>query len=140
MARKIVGHCLCRGVQKMINQELDRIVGGAQEQRKVRPRRSTLEARMDILAVVRDGAEAPTQIMYKANLSWINLTQHLKDLLDGGILTEHSVKNRFTYKLTEKGISILRSYSLVVEQFNFAHHDGRHPEHWDHEQHNFGVR
>ncbi len=77
-----------------------------------------MEVRMDILTVVRDGAEGPTQIMFKANLSWKLMTQHLKELVDRNILSEHSIKNRFAYRLTDKGISILRSYMLVADQFD----------------------
>jgi predicted transcriptional regulator len=106
----------------MIAQRLDSDLGEAQGQHRLRSRRSPLEVRMDILTVVRDGAEGPTQIMYKANLSWTILTNHLKELVGNGILLEHNVKNRFAYALTEKGISILRSYRLVVEQVNVTHY------------------
>ena len=80
------------------------------------------------MTVVRDGAEGPTQIMYRANLSWTILTQHLKELIESSILSEHNIKSRFTYELTEKGISILRSYKLIVEQLNVVHHNGMRPE------------
>ena len=106
----------------MIEQELTSGFGEAQPLRKLRARRSPLELRMDILTVVRDGAEGPTAIMFKANLSWKLLTQHLKELLTLGILSEHSSKNRFFYRLTDKGINVLRSYMLVADQFNLADH------------------
>ncbi|HVB95713.1 MAG TPA: winged helix-turn-helix domain-containing protein [Nitrososphaerales archaeon] len=87
-----------------------------------------MELRMDILTVVRDGAEGPTQIMFKANLSWKLLTQHLKELVGNGILSEHSLKNRLFYRLTDKGISILRSYLNVADQFNLIDRYGSHSE------------
>ena len=95
-----------------------------------------MEIRMDILKVVRDGAEGPTQIMYRANLSWALSTQHLRDLVGNGILSEHSIKKKVIYKMTEKGISILRSYWQVVDQFNIPHHGGSHPENYAQQQDN----
>ncbi len=110
----------------MIEQELTSDFGETPPLRRLRPRRSALELRMDILTVVRDGAQGPTQIMFKANLSWKLLTQHLRELVDNGILSEHSIKNRFFYRLTDKGISILRSYVHVADQFNMVDRYGMH--------------
>ena len=110
----------------MINLELDSDVAQAQGQHRVRSRRSTMEIKMDILTVVMEGAVGPTQIMYKANLSWNLLSQHLKDLVEHGVLLENNVKTRSTYQLTERGISILRSYRLVVEEVKAADQSGMH--------------
>lgn len=79
---------------------------------------------MDILTVVRDGAQRPTQIMFKANLSWKVLTEHLRDLLALGIITKHMAGTRLFYKLSEKGIGVLRSYFVVTDQFNPSDHYG----------------
>ena len=111
----------------MIGQELDSVVGETQGKHSSKSRRSPLEIRMDILKVVRDGAEGPTQIMYRANLSWLLATQHLRELVGNGILTEHSVKKKVIYKMTDKGISILRSYWAVVDQFIVPNRDANHP-------------
>ncbi len=46
-------------------------------------RRSHLEVRMDILSCIKAGADKPTQIMYKANLSWTALKDHLSVLEQG---------------------------------------------------------
>lgn len=89
---------------------------------------------MDILRVVRDGAEGPTQIMYRANLSWLLAKQHLEELVGHGILSEQSIKKKAIYKLTDKGISILRSYWQVVDQFITPNHDGSRPESWAQQQ------
>ena len=83
-----------------------------------------MEIRMDILTVVMEGAAGPTQIMYKANLSWNLVTQHLKSLVGIGVLLENKIKNKCTYQLTERGFSVLRSYRLVVEDFNAADQSG----------------
>ena len=83
-----------------------------------------MEIRMDILTVVMEGAAGPTQIMYKANLSWNLVTQHLGVLVGLGVLLENKIKNKYTYQLTERGISVLRSYRLVVEKVNAADQSG----------------
>ena len=72
---------------------------------------------MDILRAVREGALGPTQIMYKANLSWTILTSHLKVLVGHEVLLEQKAKRRLTYVLTERGINVLRSYTRIVEDF-----------------------
>lgn len=78
---------------------------------------------MDILRAVRDGALGPTQIMYKANLSWMILNGHLRDMVKNGVLSEQEIKGRMTYVLTERGISVLRSYLEVVERFELPEID-----------------
>jgi predicted transcriptional regulator len=111
-----------------VTKRLNSALGEAQPLRRLRARRSGLEVRMDILIVVRDGAEGPTQIMAKSNLSWNLLTHHMKELVDHGIVSEHNIGERLVYRLTEKGINILRSYMVVVDEFNLADHYGMSPE------------
>ena len=89
---------------------------------------------MDILKVVRDGAQGPTQIMFKANLSWVLAKQHIAGLVGNGILSEHNIKKKVIYKLTDKGISILRSYWMVVDQFIVPNHGGNHSGNWAQQQ------
>src|SRR5579872_2430173 len=111
----------------MMNPELESSLSDQKgQQRRARSRRSALEVRMDILTVLRDGATGPTQIMYKANLSWIAASQHLRELVEHAIVSENSLKTRVSYQLTEKGISILRSYRTVMDQFNLDDYYSRH--------------
>lgn len=77
-------------------------------------RRSQFEIRMDMLRAVKDGAEGPTQIMYKANLSWITLQQHLKTLVDNECLRWVENGNRKKYELTAKGTNIMHSYTSLL--------------------------
>ncbi len=107
-----------------MHQNLEVDVREAQKEQRVPSRRGRLEIRMDMLTAVKEGAEGPTQIMYKANLSWIVVRQHLKELVDCGMLVEHNVRNRLKFEITERGISVLRSYSLVVDQIRVADEDG----------------
>jgi len=79
-------------------------------------RRSRLEIRMDILSCIRSGAEKPTQIMYKANLSWIALKDHLSALEEGKLLSVVEYGNRKKYELTEKAFAVLVSYSKVLQE------------------------
>ncbi len=109
-----------------MHQNLEVDVAERQKEERVPSRRGRLEIRMDMLAAVREGAEGPTQIMYKANLSWIVVRHHLKELVDCGMLAEHTVKNRLKYELTERGINVLRSYALVVQQIQVV--DGMTPD------------
>jgi predicted transcriptional regulator len=79
-------------------------------------RRSHLEIRMDMLRAVQAGAEGPTQIMYKANVSWFTLREHLRALVEKGFLGENLVGNRRKYTLTAKGVDVLDSYLRIEEE------------------------
>ena len=78
-------------------------------------RRSELEIKMDVLRVVAAGIDRPTQIMYKANLSWIALQANLKSLVKGTFLREEDLGNRKRYELTQRGFDVLSTFQKVVE-------------------------
>ena len=78
-------------------------------------RRSELEIKMDMLQVLSQGIDRPTQIMYKANLSWVALQANLKTLVTGSFLREEDLGNRKRYEVTQKGFEILRAFQKVVE-------------------------
>ncbi len=77
-------------------------------------RRSELEVKMDVLRVTSEGANKPTQIMYKANLSWVALLSHLKGLTSSGFLTEVEYANRKVYEISPRGLELLRNYQKIV--------------------------
>jgi len=79
-------------------------------------RRSQLETRLDMLRAVHDGAEGPTQVMYRANLSWSALQENLTKLLAVGLLREEKFGSRRRYVLTDKGMDVLRNFDTVLEQ------------------------
>lgn len=81
-------------------------------------RRSHLEIRMDILSCVKAGAEKPTQIMYKANLSWNALKEHLGVLEAGDLLTLVEYGSRKKYELTEKAMAILMAYRKMLQDIS----------------------
>jgi predicted transcriptional regulator len=82
---------------------------------KVVGRRSELEIKMDVLRVIGSGIDRPTQVMYKANLSWIALQSTLKSLVGSGFLREEELGNRKRYELTQRGFDILSSFQKVLE-------------------------
>ena len=78
-------------------------------------RRSELEIKMDVLRVVGSGIDRPTQIMYKANLSWIALQSNIKSLLKGNFLREEDLGSRKRYELTQNGYETLSTFQKVLE-------------------------
>lgn len=86
----------------------------AQAGKRNSPRRSELEVKMDVLKVTMEGACKPTQIMYKANLSWVALLGHLESLTTLGLLRAVEYASRRVYEITPKGVQLLRAYEGVV--------------------------
>jgi predicted transcriptional regulator len=84
-------------------------------ERKPSARRSELEIKMDVLRVVSSGIDRPTQIMYKANLSWIALQSNLKSLVRSNFLREEDSGSRKRYEMTQHGFEILGTYQKVVD-------------------------
>ena len=73
---------------------------------------------MDILSAIKAGVNKPTQIMYKANISWAILQTHLKFLVEKGFISEIEWGSRRRYELTQKGFNILRAYYNILEQIS----------------------
>jgi len=83
--------------------------------KKAPARRSELEIKMDVLQVVSQGIDRPTQIMYKANLSWMALQENLKSLVSKSFIREESMGPRRRYELTQSGYEILRTFQRVLD-------------------------
>ena len=79
-------------------------------------RRSILQIRVDILRVVADGYGKPTQIMYRANLSWNVLQTQLKSFVETELLRVEEYGSRRRYIVTPKGTEMVRSYQKVVDE------------------------
>ncbi len=79
-------------------------------------RRSLLQIRVDILRVIMEGYSKPTQIMYKANLSWNVLQAQLRSFLQSDMLTVEEYGSRRRYAVTKKGADMVRSYQKVVDE------------------------
>jgi len=83
--------------------------------KKAPARRSELEIKMDVLQVVSQGIDRPTQIMYKANLSWMALQENLKSLVSKSFIREEATGPRRRYELTQSGYEILRTFQRVLD-------------------------
>lgn len=73
---------------------------------------------MDILSCVKAGIEKPTQIMYKANLSWTALKDHLTALENGALIRTVEYGTRRKYELTEKALAVLMQYQKILDEVN----------------------
>lgn len=74
-------------------------------------RRSRLELYVEVLKVIGKGVNKPTNIMYKCNLSWINLKEILNFLLKQNFISVVDEDGRKTYRLTERGREVLEHFS-----------------------------
>jgi predicted transcriptional regulator len=74
-----------------------------------RKRRNRLHIIAQILTVARYGA-LKTQIMYRASLSFAQLTAYLSLLVKFGLLEVIERNGKLVYKTTAKGIRYLKSY------------------------------
>ncbi len=78
-------------------------------------RRSILQIRVDILRVVAEGYGKPTQVMYRANLSWNVLQNQLRFFLESGMVQVEEYGNRRRYNVTAKGNETLLSYEKLAK-------------------------
>jgi len=67
-----------------------------------------------ILEVTIDGV-LKTQVMYKANLSFAQLNEYLKLLLDLKLIEAYDSNAKRLYKTTQKGLRYLQSYRDIRE-------------------------
>ena len=80
---------------------------------KLERRRSSIEVIADMLRL---GEAGKTEIMYSANMSYHQLQKYLKFMLQLGLITKVTVGNPVvTYRVTRKGLRLLRSIEGVLE-------------------------
>jgi predicted transcriptional regulator len=87
----------------------------SQVKRQPEGRRSLLQIKVDILKVVAEGYGKPTQIMYKANLSWNVLQAQLSSFTESGLLDVVEYGNRRRYVISKEGVDMIQSYQKVVD-------------------------
>lgn len=76
-------------------------------------RRSSIEVIADMLRL---GEAGKTEIMYSANMSYFQLQKYLKFLLDLKLIDKVTVGNPMvTYRVTKKGLRLLRSIDSILE-------------------------
>ena len=76
-------------------------------------RRSSIEVVADMLRL---GEAGKTEIMYSANMSYAQLQKYLKFLLELKLIDKVTLGNPMvTYRITEKGLRLLRSIDGILE-------------------------
>jgi len=75
----------------------------------------------EILEVAIDGA-LKTQLMYRANLSFAQLNEYIKILMDLGLLSTDNASQRTMYRTTSKGMRYLQSYREIKDLLKKERH------------------
>ena len=80
---------------------------------KIERRRSSIEVIADMLRL---GEAGKTEIMYSANMSYFQLQKYLNFLLQLGLIYKVTVGNpSITYRVTKKGLRLLRNIDSILE-------------------------
>ncbi len=80
-------------------------------------RRDKLSIIAEILEIAKDGT-LKTQIMYKANLSFVQLSEYLEYMLKKRLLDKLDIKTKEVYVATEKGVDFLQRSSELKALLN----------------------
>jgi len=71
-----------------------------------------------MLESARDGVPK-TNIMYRANLSFIQLNKYLAFMVDNGLIRQSIVEHRKVYIATIKGVLFARMYRELISMITF---------------------
>jgi predicted transcriptional regulator len=88
----------------------------AEPESKLHGRRSRTEMMLDILESVKEGAEGPTRIMYRANLSWPVLQGLLKRLVQRELVKPETDGARRRYEITPRGLEVLYHRAAILNE------------------------
>jgi predicted transcriptional regulator len=77
-----------------------------------------METFCDILKAIGAGAEKPTHIMYKANLSWTVMQSYIRSLEAQGLVIPTMDDEKKTYHLSDKGFQLLNQFVSIREDLN----------------------
>ncbi len=84
-------------------------------------RRSSIEVIADMLRL---GEAGKTEIMYSANMSYLQLQKYLKFLLELKLIDKVAIGNPVvTYRITKKGLRLLRSIDNILETLELRKED-----------------
>ena len=84
-------------------------------------RRSSIQVIADILRL---GEAGKTEIMYSANMSFFQLKKYLKFLIELGLIDKVTVGNpTVTYRVTRKGLRLLKNIDVVLEMLELKESD-----------------
>lgn len=87
-------------------------------------RRDKLAIVEEILEIAKDGT-LKTQIMYKANLSFVQLNEYLEYMQNTGLLNRLDINKKEVYIATEKGLDFLQRHSDLTELLNKDDKNGK---------------
>jgi predicted transcriptional regulator len=78
-------------------------------------RRSRMETFCDILSAIGQGAQRPTHVMYRANLSWTVLQQYLSVLIQRDLVKcdDDGGAGARLYSLTHRGFQVLKQFLTI---------------------------
>lgn len=79
-------------------------------------RRSTLEIWLEILRTIKYECK-PTRIMYKSNISWMTLWNHIDKLEKLGLIEREKVKRRQLIYLTDEGKKVAQLWEEIRKHF-----------------------
>ena len=88
------------------------------ETTQLQSRRSRMETYCDILKAIGAGAEKPTHIMYKANLSWTVMQGYIRALEVRGLVLTQDLEGKKTYHLSDKGFHLLNQFISIKEDLS----------------------
>ncbi len=80
-------------------------------------RRDKLTIMAEILDIAKNGA-LKTQIMYKANLSFSQLTEYLQFLQQNNLLQKTQNNQKVIYKATTKGLDFMERQRQIINLLN----------------------
>jgi len=84
-------------------------------------RRTSMEIIADMLRL---GEAGKTEIMYSANMSYFQLQKYLNFLLERGFIDKVKLGNpSVTYRVTKKGLRILRNIDALLETLELREPD-----------------
>jgi predicted transcriptional regulator len=87
-------------------------------------RRSSIEIIADMLRL---GEAGKTEMMYSVNMSYFQLTKYLNFLIERGLVSKIALGNpSVTYRVTNKGLQLLRSIDGILEMMDAKEVDEDH--------------
>ena len=79
-----------------------------------------METVCDILHAIAAGADKPTHIMYKANLSWTVMQEYINSLEAQGLVIANLEQGKRLYHLSQKGFQILNQFLTIREELDIS--------------------
>ena len=86
-------------------------------------RRDKLIIMAEIIDIAKTGA-LKTQIMYKANLSFAQLTEYLQFLTKNNLLEKFVHNGKEIYEATQKGVNFSERQLQIIDLLNEVHRNG----------------